>query len=101
MTTPWKGNEKVPVRYARIGTAYAYVELVIDGETTDGRCAWHLITEDGRNPVKVVDVLKQVISDDIASGELTGKSLAAAVVARAEMDDPLFLTYIAGKMGAY
>ena len=106
MTTPWKGDEKIPPEYMPIADAYAYVELVIDGEAEDANGnsvnAWRMISGGGRNPAKVTQLLRDQIKREVANpfpGQ-SAKTTASLVRAVGQSELPLFLTYIAGKMGA-
>jgi hypothetical protein len=99
----WKGDQTVPPQYARIDAAYAYVELIIDGDNDGGDTPWRLLMRTAaaknKSPQWVADKIREV-----AAGEqpecLSATAAAKMVEVRRQMTDPLFLTYVAGKMGA-
>jgi hypothetical protein len=97
----WKGNNKIPAEYTAIADAYAYVELVIDGETLEGENVWTRLTGIAKKPHEVAtrlkDLLRRELKDPMPdTSEKTRECIARAYV---QADFPLFVTYLAGKMG--
>lgn len=98
----WKGDELIPPVYMPIADAYAFVELILDGETEGGENPWLLISRSGKNPAQVAKMITDQLVREGANpmpGQ-SAKTSAAIVRAVAQSTLPLFLTYVAGKMGA-
>lgn len=103
MTTPWRGNELVPTEYMPIQHAYAWVELVVDAEASNGDNSWLMLNNGKRSPDKVAAALQRLAAELVLTRDKrkdTEAQLRAMRLVITEMTHPLFLTYIAGKMGA-
>lgn len=84
--------------YPRITHATSWVELILFGDAHDGEpCAWEILIQGlpGLTPPGMVAQIKELLAEEVAENR-PGKNREAL----AECDDPQFLTYIAGKMGA-
>lgn len=102
MTEPWRGNEEVPEAYLPIMHAYAWVELILCGKASCGECGWDVINDGTRSPPRVVAAI-QLLAASLAKNPDPREGPHNLKIMRkilTELTHPLFLTYIAGKMGA-
>lgn len=102
MSETSKLTDEVPEAYIPIQHAYAWVELIIDAKASDGSNAWKDINNGKRPPHKVVEIIQR-LAVDLAQNRDPDEPVHNLKVMRkilVELTTPLFLTYIAGKMGA-
>ncbi len=91
-------GEELLDAYPTIRRAVAFVELFMSANIYDGRDCFTEAINTGIGPAEMVRFCRDFASDEIALDEFGDK--AAMKLARLEMEQPEFSTYVAGKMGA-
>lgn len=90
-------NEPNPDPYASIALATMWVEGIVctPPEDEPGESSWDLMVKCGVTPDEIISSIKEALTETIAESTQPGRM----PVARAQMDLPLFRTYIMGKLG--
>lgn len=83
--------------YAPIALAVIWVEGIVCTPPHDepGESAWDLMVRVGAPPDEMIDAIRGALDETIAESDAPGRM----PIARAQMDLPLFRTYIMGRLG--